>query len=429
VSRRTGVLRRCELMAKDASEPARPYVYRVEVSNHRFLAQEAPEHRVCSGKGWTLDAARSSALGEGVERYAGGCWDAGEILHARRADLPDPALDPRQLVLYAAEQYADLPYAPYTDESVLGWLRGRSLATGEEIHLPALAVLMSYEVQRPQELLFPVTSNGLAAGSTLAGAVLSAALEVIERDAFMAAWLLRLPCRRIDPAGHPEGEVRALVEAYRRRGVAIELYQLPTDHGAPVFAAAGYQEEGGEGPAAVFGLGADLDPARAARKAVLEVGQVRPALRMRTRRLPDRRRMEELAEDPRQVAALEDHDLLYAHPAALPALAFLRERPLAEPPWGEPAPEGPPCDRLARLLAALRAVGGDILYVDLTPLDVGALGLHAARAVLPGFQPIDFGWRERRLGGDRLFELARRLGLAAGRTPIASLNPAPHPIS
>jgi ribosomal protein S12 methylthiotransferase accessory factor len=78
---------------------------------------------------------------------------------------------------------------------------------------------------------------------------------------------------------------------------------------------------------------------------------------------------------------------------------------------------------------ALRVRGADLLYIDLTPPDLAPYSLHAARVIIPDFQPIDFGWRERRLGGDRLYQLPRSLGLAASRTTPEGLNPDPHPIS
>jgi ribosomal protein S12 methylthiotransferase accessory factor len=72
---------------------------------------------------------------------------------------------------------------------------------------------------------------------------------------------------------------------------------------------------------------------------------------------------------------------------------------------------------------------GDLIYCNLTPPDIGALGLHTARVIVPDFQPIDFGWKERRLGGERLYEYPRRLGLAAQQRAYQNLNPHPHPLA
>ena len=57
------------------------------------------------------------------------------------------------------------------------------------------------------------------------------------------------------------------------------------------------------------------------------------------------------------------------------------------------------------------------------------LGLFTARVIVPGFQPIHFGWKETRLGGTRLFDLAHRLGLRSRPATPADLNDDPHPLA
>jgi ribosomal protein S12 methylthiotransferase accessory factor len=162
----------------------------------------------------------------------------------------------------------------------------------------------------------------------------------------------------------------------------------------------------------------------------LEVGQVRPALRVRLRDPAVRERMMRLAADPAAVATLEDHDLRYAARQAVSAFDFLRHRPLEPFDWLEAkAPAGGAPAALERLVAALRALGSDLLAVVLTTPDVLCLGLHVARAILLDFQPIHFGHAEARLGGDRLFRWPQRLGLASRVLGLADLNPDPHPIA
>jgi ribosomal protein S12 methylthiotransferase accessory factor len=381
-------------------------------------------HSACSGKGMSRAAAWDSCLGEAVERYSGGCWDPGEAVVGRRDELEGRSLDPASLVLYLAEQYPELPYQPYREEAKLRWVQGRSLIHEDAVWLPAISVFMEYQVHDPQEFLFPVTSNGLAAGPTLADAALSAIYEVLERDAFLIAWLNHLPARRYDAALHPYPEVRRLALAYRRRGVELALFELPTDHPVAVFVGIALQAGGYGGPYATVGLGADLDPLAAARAAALEVGQVRPAFRERCR-THDAARIAELVADPESTRTLEDHALLYADPSMAFAFEFL-DGEKAE--WGKArSPDSRAA--LATLLDHFRSVGQDVLYVNLTPRDLEPLGLYTARALLPGFQPIWFGRHERRLGGRRLFELPFRLGLADRPADLESLNPLPHPIA
>lgn len=88
-------------------------------------------------------------------------------MYARRGELDGASLDPNDLVLYAPEQYATLPYHPYDEQSVLGWVQARSLVRGGLVYVPAPAAFMGYQPLRVAEQLFPVTSNGLAAGANL----------------------------------------------------------------------------------------------------------------------------------------------------------------------------------------------------------------------------------------------------------------------
>lgn len=427
VSARCGVVRVLERVPKDPTEPLRPYIVRSELANHRFAHERDSEEFTCAGKGTTLEAATASALGEAVERYSSAYWYPEEVVYARRGDLDGKSLDPRDLVLYRAEQYDQLPYDPYADTSVLGWVPSRSLVDGSEVYVPALAVFMSYHPVMAGERLTMVTSNGLAAGPTLLDAVLGGLLEVLERDAFLITWMNRLPTRRVDAATHPDRDVVELWRAYRRRGVDVHLVLLPTDHPAHVFMAVAAQRGDGDGPARVVGLGADLDAARAARKAVLELGQVRPTLRMKSRETKVRDRIEALVADPELVDDLDDHDLLYCDPRTAAAFDFLLDAPVVAPPWPGP-PARPPGDALVHLVESL-APRVDVLSCDLTPPEMAGLGLHTARVIVPGFQPIHFGAREPRLGGERLYTLPFELGLTDAPTTPESLNPYPHPLA
>ena len=423
-----GLIKNLQSVQKDISEPNIPYVFRAEISNHQFSEEDNKEHRICSGKGMTLEAAKLSALGEAVERYSASCLDYSEITYKCRNDLNGDTLDPRKLVLYASEQYKNLPYSRYQDKNRMGWVRARSLVTDNLVNVPALAVYMNYQAQFQEEFLFSITSNGLAAGSTLINAILAATFEVIERDAFIISWLNQLPCEHVDPWQHPDKDVIELCKAYRRRNIEIHLHKLPTDHPCTVFMALGVQTHKAEEPTVVVGLGADLDLSRAARKAILEVGQIRPALRRRIRNTEIRKRMEELVANPHSVTTLEDHDLLYASWDSLQAFSFLLEQPINQIDW-QSSQTWNSIGKMQKLLEWFQAEEYDLIYYNLTPPDFSSLGVYTVRVIIPGFQPIHFGWNERRLGGERLFELPCKLGISSTRKTIEQLNPNPHPIS
>jgi ribosomal protein S12 methylthiotransferase accessory factor len=427
VSRRCGVVTALERAPLDPGEPTVPHAFGAELANHLRLDEAGSRYGMCAGKGMTPNDARRSALGEAVERYSAGWWRESDVVRATRGELDGASLDPRELVLYRPEQYAQLRYAPYADDTTMGWTRTRSLVTGSEVLTPAIAVFISYLAPTPDEVVCPVSSNGLAAGASLADAVLTAAYEVLERDAFLITWMNRLPAERIDPRTHPDPDVVGLYAAYRQHGVELELYRLPTDHPCHVFLALGVQQRY-DGPAMAVGLAADLDACTAARRAALEMGQLRPGLRAAMRAPEARSRIERLVADPQQVVTPDDHALLYADRRRSDAFDFLRRSPLVAFEWTRTGPSDTGAG-LRKVVEHFRSQGSDVLYCDLTPPDMAPLGLRTARVLVPGFQPIHFGWKEPRLGGRRLYELPRRLGVTPVSTTPEQLNPDPHPLA
>ena len=428
VSDSTGIVRRLTRVHKDLSEPSSPRIYRAEIANHRFLAADDGATVIASGKGFTEEAAKLSALGEAMERYAASSWGEEIVLRGDAGSIGMDTLDPTRLVLFDDEQFARLDYDPWREDASIGWVPMRSLASGRELAVPALAVLMAYETVADEPYLFPITSNGLAAGATLERAILSGALECIERDAFLCTWLNRLPCRRLSPDDHPDADVRSMVLAYRRRGVELELYRLPTSGEIAVCMAVAVGEPSIEGPAAVVGLGAHHELARAAASALIETAQVRPSLRVRLRAPETRTRLEELLRDPRDVTSLEDHDLLYCDHAMLGCFDFVREAPVERADWTGDRVDAD-ASRLRGLVEHLQDEGSDLLYADLTSEDVRDTGVRVVRVVLPDYQPMHFGFAERRLAARRLYEMPLRLGLADEMSTASTLNPFPHPLA
>jgi ribosomal protein S12 methylthiotransferase accessory factor len=220
--------------------------------------------------------------------------------------------------------------------------------------------------------------------------------------------------------------VEELHETWRRRGVELKLVQLETDHHVAVVAAFGIDHERRhDRPALVVGLGADADWRRAAAKASLEVGQVRPALRARLRDPETRNYLAELVAAPSAVRDLEDHDLLYADASQLGQFRHWLEAPMAEA--AEPDSAQEPLDALGHAVAALAANGVDVVYVNLTPADIATLGVSVVRVIAPGLVPIHFGADETRHGTSRIW--AYRSSDNEAARDLSDLNLSPHPLA
>jgi ribosomal protein S12 methylthiotransferase accessory factor len=360
------------------------------------------------GKGLTVSGAILSAVGEAIERYAPSLPDLTRFVWARPQDLDGELLDPRDCALYTEEQYAreGFPYVSFDPGVRHPWVLGRWLGSGSPVWVPAIFAFMSLALWR-EHLISQGTSNGLAAAADFEEAALRATLELIERDAFMAAWLTACPGRRVELDGDPL--LRRVVEGIEGLGAKVEIYLLPTSAcGTAVMCLA--FGDGDRYPGVTLGLGADLDPRSALRQAMLELAQTGPHLRrmMRTHALP-------VPDDPSLVREMLHHASYYFPAERATAFDSLRS--------DEPAiainalDEGARERTLASCASELEAAGVRVALVDVTSPDVATGPFRVVRAVSPDLQPISYGY-----GFDR-----RPVARIHARG-LASQVPAIHPI-
>jgi ribosomal protein S12 methylthiotransferase accessory factor len=383
---------------------------RFAVSQPALVAAHRPS-LVC---GMAADPRTASAIAqiEGLERYCLGATFTPAVTGAYEA-LVDDAVDPRHLPLHSESQanQRHFPFARFDPALPLTWIWAYDLVGQRPKLVPE--EVASGRLARPR--LFSTTSSGVAAHWSRQGALLSAALELIERDAFMIHWLLRLS----PPALHAD-EVAAAFPAHcrevRAAGYDLVIVDLSLDLGTPVVAALGLGRDQDK-PALLLGAAAALHPLAAAEKALRELrGAVRAWW---TRRLP--RRPPLLVEEIRQ---LEDHATAYSHPEWREKASFLWSGSTSTSLERMPSlTSGDGVSPLASVVDELRGHGLDLLAIDSTTPDVAASGLHVVRALVPGLQPLGFGPFACRLGGRRPFEIAARRDLSPKES---DLNVDPH---
>lgn len=403
VDGRAGIVRYLVVNEPSAGEPELP------VAATAVLASQAGTADFGSGKGLTAVEAMLGAVGEALERYSAAICPPGRRRRASLDELAGGAFDPRWLGLYSPEQYASdgFPFAPFDPARPIDWTRGRWCDSDEPVWLPALPTYFDFPAP-PEERFCQVTSNGLAAGSTLADAELRAVLEVVERDAFMMTWLRRLPARRIALDGLDAGS-QEVVRQLGLCGCETRLYLLDAGIDIPAVACVGLGD-GVRWPGATVSLAAHLSPGRAVRRAIVEQGHVGPYVRRLmldgAHRVPDR---------AEAVRTLVDHALFYVPPERRPAIPFLADE--APPVALRDLPE-PPEITMAECVRRLAAANVRAAVADVTSPDLAGGPFHVARALATHLQPIHFGHGLVQLGNPRL-----QPGGGAG------LNPHPHPLA
>lgn len=215
------------------------------------------------GRGETLAQAFESCMGEAAEYLSFVEWPDDPLL-VRWAG--DHCLSSEEL----AWSLAGIGLAPDADLATLDWVRARSLTGGREVLFPSELVLRRPEAMRSGTR--QAESTGVAAAVSLDDAILSALLEVVERDAIALWWFGGEPAAALDPEIAGDGSFRAFLRAIRGGSARPHWFlDITTDLGVPAVAAL---SSDADGTAVVGGFAAHFTAEQAARRAFLEMCQM-----------------------------------------------------------------------------------------------------------------------------------------------------------
>lgn len=412
VDERTGIVKYLMMNTADANEPETPLTSSALLSSYTegaYRGEHSPE--VGSGKGMTITEAMIGAVGEAIERYSAARYRKEEMHRSSFDELRESCFDPRRLCLYEEAQYEDpeFPFVRFDPARPIDWTMGHWLHDGSAVWLPALPSYFNFHVCRAEQFC-QVTSNGLAAGANLEDASLRAVLELVERDAFMITWLTQRPGQRIFPDDSLEPGLNEVIRQLDERGAKVELYFVNAGIPIPVVACLAFGD-GESWPGVTVALASHLDPRAAVRKAILEQGHVGPYIR---RLMLDKDQPRPDTAD--EVRTLTDHALYYVPPERNKAFDFLRSSN-AEPVKCAQLEEAGDIS-LSACVNKLNTAGIRVAIADVTSPDVAQGPFRVARALGVDVQPIDFGFKLRRLSNQRLAAMQH-----------AGLNPEPHPLA
>jgi oxazoline/thiazoline synthase len=344
------------------------------------------------GKGLSHEEARSSALGELLERINVWVDPDAHFQVEPRVRMGARALDPRSTQLFSRLQYrkrahprvaisrGDEVIPDTIDEATpLAWTEAESLISGQRHWVAAAGIFFGFLGAGAANCA--ADSNGLAVGVSRGDAITHGILEVIERDAVAIWWYNRLSRPPAPSAWLDSNDCQLLLTDLK--DYRVSLLDLTSDLGVPVVGVVGHSASG-EG-AVLFGFGAHPDGRRAARSALLEFAQCT------TNRASQPRRSQHAAG-------------MYAREAK--KLGFLLPDPSA--------PAAPSRSHVADLPLHLNAHGLEAIVVDLT----SPRGLSCVKVVVPGLRP----WFQR-LAPGRLYDVPVELGWLAAPVPERALNP------
>lgn len=423
VDERTGLIR---WVFDIPIQPGEPRVFNCSVKMADTVRYTSlPCYDNNGGSGITREAARNSAIGEGIERYCASIYDAADLIFgtARDLSLRYSVCSPDTFALFHPTQRTK--FAAFTVDTPLSWVWGYSLIRQEPVLVPACLIYMPYSpcfLDRGEQGIAPAISTGLACARSREESLLKGICEVIERDAFMITWLNRLPMPRVEIASSP-----ALHALYRDRlqrdGLNYVLVNMTTDIPVPSFLCLLIDERRSP-PMVCVGGASGLNPVQAASKAMLEAVQTREWAKF----LGGTDRNFSFASDFSDIRDFEDHVALHAYGNMLSSVQFLTtDNPVFTTDCWQNNASGNWSTDLEQVLHLLAEHHLEVIALDLTSLDVAECGYYVTKVLIPTLQPLHADHSERFLGGSRLYQVPRRLGVTSMDTTLDQLNPDPHP--
>lgn len=442
VDSKTGIIKTCSGLMRGAHEP-KFFIDLTEISGTQrvmpFLGGISS-----TGVGLTAEDAANAALGEALEDYCFSIVPDDLPLSTWRnlTRAGHSALHPEEYPLFSARQYAqaNFPFASFTEDTPLRWVKACSFPEGTEKLVPAGLVYGSYQPLEQELRICPTNYTGTGCGGSMDQALLASLCEVIERDAMMIWWLNQLPFPKSKP--RPDSWFKQILEErFEFSGLCLELWEITTDIGIPCF----------------FGLLTDpfhqitsggfacrLSPEQAAFKALYECLQNRlgvlslrdgSGVREVNARLGQKVLNYSLAEqytcaETEGFATMSQLNMnlqFYADPDNFRYLDTVRSNQdeiIFPRPGHRPFDVGP-AEQLAAYIEALQRKGLEILVVDITLPDIADLGFFVIRALVPSLVPNSVtAWPY--LGNPRLYTVPEYLGFKGKKETQLETAPMPY---
>ena len=304
------------------------------------------------------------------------------------------------------------------DDSVFNWTPCTSLVTSREALVPAQLVFWNYPIHWgdvPEPMLRECSTHGAGGFFGVEGAILSGALECVQRDGFFLHWLRGVVPARIDVTTITRPATLELIERARDVGLEPLFLDITSELGIPTCLCILRRHDDAH-PHASMGGSCRIDGDSAIHDALLEAASVHHVIACDpTRlRLPD-------DYEPFTDPTLYTHKRLafWANPEHARHLDFFLEgAAISAQRFGRGLVSSKdPRKNLALVVDVLRRHGLDAWYFQAQHPALDELGYASVRVIVPGLVPLYYEERNAPLGVARL------------RTAAVFANAAPGPFT
>lgn len=214
--------------------------------------------------------AKIAALGEAVERYC--ILDEKENLFIKGSykDFKKNAVNIFDFQNFTEYQLGLENYKQFIfdENSIFNWIKGKSLLDNSEILIPAQLVYAEYDAPGRNEpwIRLPI-STGAACGTSMEFAIYKGICEIIERDNYLINYLNKISPPIIELENITE--IDSILKEIKNKNLEIYCLDMTLDLKTTSIAVL-ILDKSGNGPAVNLGLGCDLNPEIAIKRALME---------------------------------------------------------------------------------------------------------------------------------------------------------------
>ncbi|MCY8499912.1 TOMM precursor leader peptide-binding protein [Bacillus atrophaeus] len=397
---------------------------------------EGEEKEYGSGRTYNFYDSENSSILEALERYVG--------MHPRRTKtkirgsynhLKEIAVDPKRLTLHDKNQYKEPGYKfeHYTDDLEFNWCWAYSWKEKQSKLLPETMIyyrLLNQKEQEHNRFVYE-TSNGCALGSSIEEAIFYGLLEIIERDAFLVAWYTQRPLTRIGLENAKDKNLLIIKDLIEAQGYELYIFDTTMETGIPSVWVLIVNPDNNAPVKTYSAAGAHPNPEKAILSALVEVSTSFAIYEEEF--IKQRDKATEMVQDSGKVQVMNDHVLLYSHPAAYERLSFLFSKEKVEDidkcykSWYESEPDDNFTNEVVKLMNKIKGIFGDIFIVNQTSLELDELNLNGVKVLVEGMLTMSFGHQYRRINLKRLRDAVKFLETNMTIKSEKDVNPYPHP--
>ncbi len=372
----------------------------------------------------TREMALVKTIGETIERYCPAIYNKNELSLTSYVKAKFSCIHPNDFALYNQAQYntPEFLLRPFKDTIPVRWVEMTDLYQHSSIYVPAVMVYLPYVFYKNGDEV-PIAqciSTGLSCHASFEAAAIGGICEVIERDCFMITWQAQLSRPKITLKTLSKSN-QDLVQRFEAVGYQVYLMDITNESRIPAILAV-LRHDSDIIPI-VVAASAALSPEEAVRKSLEEAAHTeRYVYQVKT----EFKRLEKCTTFDNIVRQV-DHVNYWSEPSSACHAEFLYASQTSKKFHElQNFDTGNTKNDLQQLISNIHDTGYKVLVKDITTPDIQSLGLHVIRAVIPGYQPLFFGYHKRSLSGQRLWTIPQKLGFK-GITETTGDNPFPHP--